>query len=232
MQQGSSWKKSLFLMLSFLCSLTLVAQLSAANDDDRRGKVSETFDSGGYTYVKVSGNNKETWVAVPQMPVAVGDEIVYEEGTEMGAFSSPTLKRSFDNIIFTSGLTVNRSAKKLASEEEKQKAVQVEKATGADAYRISELYSKKAGLDKKQVRVRGKVVKVSKKVFGHNWLHLLDGSGQVGKGDHKLVVTTAPNAVEAAVGDVVTVSGTVDLNKDFGAGFGYEVMLEEVTVEK
>lgn len=232
MQQRSSWTKGWFLMLSFLCTLTLVAPAVAANDDDRRGKVSETFDSGGYTYVKVSAKGKDTWVAVPQMPVAVGDEVVYEEGTEMGAFSSPTLKRSFDNIIFTSGLTVNRSAKKLAGEEEKQKAAQVEKATGADAYRINELYSKKSALDKKQVRVRGKVVKVSKNVFGHNWLHLLDGSGQVGKGDHKLVVTTAANAVEAAVGEVVTVRGPVALNKDFGAGFGYEVMLEEVTVEK
>lgn len=232
MQQRSWWRQGLVLVFMVLSGLALVGQTLASSEEERRGKVAETFNSGGYTYAKVSGASKEIWVAVPQMELAVGDEIVYDEGTEMGAFNSPTLKRSFENIIFTSGLTVNRSAKKLAKEEEKQKAIQVEKVAGPDGYRISELFGQRASLEKKKVAVRGKVVKVSQKVFGHNWLHLQDGTGQVGKGDHKLVVTTAANAPLAAVGDVVVVRGVVALNKDFGTGFGYELMLEDVTVEK
>lgn len=232
MQQRGGWGKGLFLAFTVFGVFFLLGQAQASSEEERRGKVSETFNSGGYTYLKVSANSKELWVAVPQTEVVVGDEIVYEEGTEMGAFNSPTLKRTFENIIFTSGLTVNRSAKKIAQEEEKQKAIRVEKASGPDGYRIVEVFAKKAALENKKIAVRGKVVKMTQQVFGHNWLHLQDGTGQVGKGDHKLVVTTAATAAPAAVGDVVVVRGQVALKRDFGTGFGYEVMLEDVTVEK
>jgi hypothetical protein len=59
-----------------------------------------------------------------------------------------------------------------------------------------------------------------------NWLHLQDGSGAAGTSD--LAVTTDATA---KVGDVVTVTGTLALDKDFGAGYKYALIIENAKVE-
>ena len=107
--------------------------------------------------------------------------------------------------------------------------ITVEKAKGADAYTVSEAYEKAAKLDKKTVVVRGKVVKVSKGIMGKNWVHLRDGSGDPGKGTNNLVVTTQDVPI---VGDVVTAKGTLYKDKDFGAGYKYQVIVEEASVKQ
>jgi len=106
--------------------------------------------------------------------------------------------------------------------------IKVEKAKGADAYTVAEAYDKAAKLDKKTVVVRGKVVKVSKGIMGKNWAHLRDGSGDAGKGTNNLVVTTQDLP---KVGDVVTAKGTLYKDKDFGAGYKYQVIVEEATLK-
>lgn len=68
------------------------------------GKVVETMNAGGYTYISLEKDGKKGWVAVPVAEVAVGQEVQVKPGTEMGPFSSKTLNRSFDNIIFSPGL--------------------------------------------------------------------------------------------------------------------------------
>ena len=106
--------------------------------------------------------------------------------------------------------------------------IKVEKAKGADACTVSEAYEKAAKLDKKTVVVRGKVVKVSKAIMGKNWVHLRDGSGDPAKGTNNLVVTTQD---VPKVGDVVTAKGTLHKDKDFGAGYKYQAIVEEATVK-
>jgi len=95
---------------------------------------------------------------------------------------------------------------------------------------VADLYAKKDTLSGKQVSLRGKVMKFSPMIMGKNWLHIQDGSGDAAAGTNDITVTTAQ---EAAVGDVVTVKGTLVANKDFGAGYSYDVIIEdaEVTVE-
>lgn len=94
---------------------------------------------------------------------------------------------------------------------------------------VAEVYAEKDGLADATVVVRGKVVKTNAEIMGKNWLHVRDGSGEEGTND--LTVTTSgtlPN-----VGDTVVVTGKVSLNKDFGMGYQYPVIIEdgEVTVE-
>jgi hypothetical protein len=64
--------------------------------------------------------------------------------------------------------------------------------------------------------------------MGKNWLHLRDGSGTAGK-DNDITITTND---EAAVGDVVLVKGTVRVDKDFGAGYAYPVIIEDAKLSK
>ncbi|GAB4239875.1 MAG: hypothetical protein OHK0028_17860 [Deltaproteobacteria bacterium] len=106
--------------------------------------------------------------------------------------------------------------------------IHVEKAKGADARTVSDVYDQSGKLDRKTVAVRGKVVKVSKGIMGKNWVHLRDGSGDAGKGTNNLVVTTQD---VPKVGDVVTARGTLYKDKDFGAGYKYAVIVEEATVQ-
>jgi nitrous oxide reductase accessory protein NosL len=73
-----------------------------------KGKVLETMDSGGYTYVLADENGQKIWVAAMQTPVKVGDTVEFPDSPPMVNFQSKTLKRTFDKIIFAPGLAVNK----------------------------------------------------------------------------------------------------------------------------
>jgi hypothetical protein len=105
--------------------------------------------------------------------------------------------------------------------------VKVPKAEGPDAHTVGELWQGRAALKDKPVVVRGKVVKFNGGVMGRNWIHVRDGSG--GAGTNDLTVTSSD---EAAVGDVVTVKGTLHVDKDFGAGYAYPVIVEQSTLAR
>lgn len=67
------------------------------------GKVVETMDSGGYTYVLLEKDGNKTWAACPRMQIDVGQEIALQPGMVMQNFTSKTLNRTFDNIVFSGG---------------------------------------------------------------------------------------------------------------------------------
>jgi hypothetical protein len=107
--------------------------------------------------------------------------------------------------------------------------IEVKKAEGAQGRTVAEVFARKAALKDKEVAIRGKVVKFTREVMGKNWVHLRDGSGtREGKDDDITVTTTDA----AAMGDIVLVTGTVRLDKDFGAGYAYPVLIENAKVAK
>ena len=215
------------------------AEAETKADQTLSGKVVETMNAGGYSYVLIEKNGKKTWVAIPMTQVKVGQEITLQPGNEMQNFSSPSLKRTFDSIIFSGGLMPepgSAGASKAGASHGVKAAVpvsnekiSVEKATGPDAYTVSEIHNKKAVLNEKTAVVKAKVVKVSEGIMGKNWVHLQDGSGDAASGTNKLVVTTQDLP---AVGDVVTMKGTIYKDKDFGSGYKYAVIMEKATVVK
>jgi hypothetical protein len=198
------------------------------------GKVAETMDSGGYTYILLKDGDNKTWVAVPSMKVKVGDEMAFQPGNKMMNFKSKTMDRTFDSIVFSPGTLAlpgtkaDRSAKK-PSGPVAQKVEKVEKAKGANAQTVAGCYKDSAKLNGKQVAVHGKVVKVSKAIMGVNWVHVQDGTGDSIKGTHNLVFTTEDLP---ATGDTVTATGTLAKDKDFGYGYKYDVIVEKSRVTK
>jgi len=68
------------------------------------GKVMETMDAAGYTYIKVATDAGEKWVAVNQTAVEVGEEVTYIDGMVMQNFFSKSLDRTFPEIVFSGGL--------------------------------------------------------------------------------------------------------------------------------
>lgn len=95
---------------------------------------------------------------------------------------------------------------------------------------VAEVFAEKDQLAGQPVIVRGKVVKSNPDIMGKNWLHVRDGSGAEGTND--LTVTTS--GAVPGVGDTVLVKGPLALDKDFGMGYVYDVIVEdaEVTVEE
>lgn len=103
----------------------------------------------------------------------------------------------------------------------------IAKAEGGQT--VAEVFAAKEQLAGETVLIRGKVVKVNANIMDKNWLHIRDGSGEEGAND--LTITTT--GVVPEVGDTVLVNGTLGLDRDFGMGYQYPVIVEDadVTVE-
>lgn len=92
---------------------------------------------------------------------------------------------------------------------------------------VAEINQNKASLAGKSIRAEGKVVKVNNGIMGRNFVHLRDGTGEAAAGTHNLMLTSKQTA---AVGDQVSITGVVVLNRDFGSGYMYPLLIEEATI--
>jgi len=71
------------------------------------GKIIETFNSGGFTYVQISTPNEPIWAAGPLTPIKKGDNVSFNRNMLMRNFHSKTLNRNFERIYFVNIFTVN-----------------------------------------------------------------------------------------------------------------------------
>ena len=205
-----------------------------------KGEVLEVVDSDSFTYFRLKTKDGEIWSAVARAPLKVGTQVTVENVMPMKDFKSKSLKRTFP-LIYLGNLPGTASGASMAGDGmaaahsgmAKPPAdvanVKVPKASGANARTVAEILTKSAELKDKPVSVRGKVVKYNEEIMGKNWLHLRDGSGAEADKTNDLLVTTKS---AARPGDVVTVNGVVRLDKDFGSGYSYKVMLEDATLQK
>jgi hypothetical protein len=213
------------------------------------GKLLEKIEAPPYTYLKLQSAKGEVWAAVPKADVAVGANVAINDAMPMEKFESKTLKRTFDLVYFgsiggaapsgaatTMGLGTIEGGTGMAQQHAMAASgptevgdVKVAKAAGADARSVSEVWGQKKALKDKPVTIRAKVVKFNAGIMGKNWIHLRDGSGTADGKDNDLTVTTQDTV---AVGDVVTVKGKVLVDKDFGAGYSYPVIVEDAKVSK
>ncbi len=105
-------KKITTLIAVFSLLFTLVAGNACAfapagqggsNSATVSGKIVESMDSGGYTYVLLQQDNTKTWVAMPVTKVTVGEQITVKSDMVMPSFTSKTMNRTFTNLVFSSG---------------------------------------------------------------------------------------------------------------------------------
>ena len=189
--------------------------------------VLEKIAAGGYIYLKVSEKDKEYWMAIPGRPIEIGATYYYDQGMEMGKFESKSLKRTFENIVFAQGISENKDAVKTAKKKivnkGNSKVVNIDKA--ANGIRVAELFENPEAYQNKEVIIKAQVVKVNNGIMGVNFIHLQDGT----KGNDQFDITVTSND-RFIVGSVVTIKGTVVLNKDFGAGYSYDVLIEKAII--
>jgi len=199
------------------------------------GKVLEIKDAMGYKYLKVNEDGKELWVAIANAPVAVGDKIGYDKNTIMHDFESKTLNQKFKEIIFASDVYLPQKVQKpqsmkemlglstTAPKEEKPAKPFVKKET----YTIEEVHMWRKSLEGQTITLDATVYKVSHQIMKLDWTHLGDGTGDEKKLTDDLVFTSASTAIKS--GDKVTATGKVIVNKDFGFGYFYKVLIQDAT---
>jgi hypothetical protein len=232
-------KALLFTIALFAAVLPCAAENNVANTPATstiKGEVLEVIDVESYTYMRLKTKQGESWTAVGKVTIKKGTNVTVENVTMMSNFESKTLKRTFPSIAFgnLAGVAASSAADGAAmakahgslSQAADTKDIKVPKATSANARTVAEVVTQAAKLKDKPVAVRGKVVKYNAGILGKNWIHLKDGTGAAGSDD--ITVTTMGTA---AVGDVVTLRGVVHLDKDFGAGYAYGVIIEDAAVE-
>jgi hypothetical protein len=201
------------------------------------GTVAETMEAASYTYVRLTTADGETWAAIPQAKLSVGDRVTIANPMVIEGFQSPTLKRRFDRILF--GTLAGEPPPAASARnphagmsgmgmmtQELPAGPAVPRATGANAHTVAELYSGKEKLSGKPVILRGRVTKYNAGILGKNWLHVADGSAKA-PADSSIVVTSQGTATP---GDVVVVQGVLRTDKDFGSGYSYPVMIEDATL--
>jgi hypothetical protein len=87
---------------------------------------------------------------------------------------------------------------------------------------LADLLKNKKSYSGKNIRVTGKVTKFNPAIMGKNWIHIQDGSEYNEEFD--LTITTDR---EVTVGETITFEGKIALDKDFGYGYFYSVLMEE-----
>jgi hypothetical protein len=243
--------RSLFIILIVLIGFSgcvrknkVPTAQNSANPAMHEVKVAEVVQTSNYTYLKVSDNGAENWIAVTRQEAAVGDVYYYDQALEMKNFNSKELKRTFETIYFVQGLSKQPitaaaapptgmgemggdAAAKHTGKIALEKKAGISIAPVAGSVSIAQLYADKAKYSGKVIKIKGQVVKINEQVMGKNWIHIQDGSGDTGNFD--LAVTTLDGM---KMDDVVTFEGTITLNKDFGAGYFYEIIMEDAKLVK
>ncbi|NEW78511.1 MAG: hypothetical protein GZ086_03605 [Gelidibacter sp.] len=196
--------------------------------------VKEALDGGSYIYLNVDENGQNYWMAIANIPVTVGDTYYYDGGMMMKDFESKQLKKTFDEIVFVNTIrTTEIMAETVAEVENTHTAapsviendVKIEKPKNGTS--LSELFSAKKSFSAKSIIVKGKVVKVNNGIMDKNWVHIVDGTQFENRNDLTITTTETVN-----IGDIVTFKGVIVLDKDFGQGYVYDILMEEAKLVK
>ncbi|MEM7368077.1 MAG: hypothetical protein AAF587_05710 [Bacteroidota bacterium] len=205
---------------------------SSADFSDQVHKVvvQEILPTTKYVYLKVSEGVKQYWIATRKQDIQLGGRYFYRDGLLKTNFESKEYNRVFDRIFLVSKLVAENhggggslpSTPKnyVEKRSETTSSTSNTQTPGKEgSITIAELVSNPQRYAGKQVQISGTCSKINPNIMNRNWIHLQDGT----KDDFDLVVTTTAHVHE---GEAVTLKAVVTLDKDFGAGYRYDLILE------
>ena len=194
--------------------------------------VNEILKSSKYLYLKVTEAGEQFWIATGKQDIVVGNTYFYKAGLLKTNYESKEHNRVFEKIFLVSNLVAenhrnNTGTLKADFTKTDMKEVQKEDipthtekiVQHKGSIKIAEIVANPNKYEGKTVQITGKCVKDNPNIMERNWIHLQDGSMD----DFDLVVTSNTFVPE---GMVVTIRALVSLNRDFGAGYRYDLILE------
>lgn len=197
--------------------------------DVHKVTVNEVLQAERYTYMNVTEGIKSYWLATAKREASKGKTYLYKGGLMKTNFESQDFKRTFDTIYLVSNVidaTEHPGGDLSAGSAVTPSTQTAGKASSTpvkDAVKLSILMANKAKYAGKTITVSGEVVKVNNGIMGKNWVHIQDGSKEKGKA-LDLTITTNLNI---PVGSNVALTGKIVLDKDFGAGYRYDIIMED-----
>ncbi len=224
MRKLSFYLFTLIIVIGFGCqrkAKEAAQQLPAGMHAATVVKVEQTSQ---YTYFEVFENDHKFWMATNKLEAKEGDVIYYTQAFEMKDFKSKELKRTFPSIMFINdaSLTYEKPQPKSPGKLNPNKIEDLQMAKAPGGITIGELYSNKDKYSGKEVAIRGMIVKYNRNIMGKNWAHIQDGTGTDETFD--LTVTTVDSLTE---GKIAVFKGKIVLDKDFGYGYKYDVLMED-----
>ena len=207
--------------------------------------VSEHMNGGGYTFIKGEENGKEQWIAIRQMPVENGETYYFKNAMEMKNFQSKSLDTTFASILFVNDITKNPAMSApqanqkspmpgmMSSSDHTKPKIEAEAGINIDPVEggitIATVNKDRKSLVGKTVKIRGVVTKYNGGIMGKNWIHIQDGTK-----DGNSVDVTVTSDKPVKLGETIVAEGKVEIDKDFGAGYFYDVIIEnaDITIEK
>lgn len=190
----------------------------SSKNESYQVKAIEVLQTSKYSYLKVEGEGdglsvgEPYWIATLKNDFIAGEEYVYTGRLFMEDFESKEFGRVFDQIYLVSFI-------------EKANKIAPVTATVEGVLSLADIVSNAARFTGKKVKVHGEVVKVNDAIMDRNWIHLADGSAD----DYDFVITSEESV---SVGQAVAFEGLISTNRDFGAGYKYELLMEDAVTIK
>jgi hypothetical protein len=170
--------------------------------------------------MRVSEGTEEFWIATLKREIEIGKFYYYHGGLLKTNFESKEYNRIFEKLYLVSTLVEADHAAASPLHSSPQPSAAATENSKADAeVTIASLVANPTKFVGQRVQITGTCVKINPNIMGRNWVHLRDGT----QDDFDLVITCNVMIPE---GQKVTVVGTVALDRDFGAGYTYEILLE------
>ena len=201
--------------------------------DIHKVTVKETIPGGKYLYLKVTEGDREYWAATGKSDIKAGETYYYNEALVQNNFESKELDRTFETIYLITQLVPESHAASMKPKQDidappaeamqsspNKKFHSSPLAGEATTLSIAELLKDPAAYEGKVVELTGTCTKINEGILGRNWLHLKDGTA-----DSEDLVMTSSDLVD--LDSEITIRAIVSLNRDFGAGYSYDVLLEE-----
>ena len=190
--------------------------------------IKEILPATRYVYLYVNNGKEDYWIATRKQPITQGARYRYRDGLLKTDFESKEHGRIFDKIYLVSNLIpLNEQVQKaegfkpMVDESLKKKATA--HAVHKDAISIASLIQNPAQYLNQEVIISGTCVKVNANIMSRNWIHIQDGTAD----DYDLVITSSDFIHEGAP---VSMRATVHQDVDFGAGYRYDLILENGSV--
>lgn len=198
--------------------------------------INEVLPATKYVYLNVTENAESFWIATSKKDVLVGETYFYTGGLLKTNFESKEYNRVFEKIYLITNLVPKNHGNNSGSlnmntiEPLKSIASKVDIPTHTEkiieqkgSILIADLVKDPKKYEGKTIQISGKCVKINPNIMNRNWIHIQDGSMD----DFDLVITSDTFVPE---GTIITIKATVGLNRDFGAGYTYDLILENGTL--
>ncbi|WP_127139717.1 hypothetical protein [Flagellimonas marinaquae] len=197
--------------------------------------IAEVLQASRYVYLRVEEKGDSFWIATRKMEARPGETYFYQGGLLKTQFESKEHNRMFDTIYLVSNLVSRDHSKQMQGQTVPQPRLNKNVPSPAKAdipmhtdenvvhkgvVQISDVVNNPKAYEGTTVEVRGVCAKINPNIMDRNWIHIKDGS----QDGYDLVITSSSYVPE---GEEFAMRAVVRLNRDFGAGYAYDLILED-----